>query len=330
MELEFGKLSSRQFQEVRRFLQQQGLEPPVILPDYTVVLREDGEIAATGSLKGPVLQHIAVSKGLQGEGLCNTVISHLVNHAAAQGHSHLMLCTKPENLDLFCAAGFYPVAQTEQMLFMENRRDGAARFVSSLPRTDAAPVGAVVANCNPFTKGHRYLAEQAAKSCGFVYFFILSEDCSRFSAQERMTMASRSLADLPNVAVCPTGSYMISNATFPTYFLKDQSLASQCSMELDLTVFARCFAGPLGITRRFVGQEPFCGLTASYNRTMQAVLPKWGIEVVEIPRLEVCGQAVSASRVRTLLDQGDWGMLTPLVTEETARFLREEWNHGSA
>ena len=93
MELEFGKLSSRQFQEVRRFLQQQGLEPPVILPDYTVVLREDGEIAATGSLKGPVLQHIAVSKGLQGEGLCNTVISHLVNHAAAQGHSHLMLCT---------------------------------------------------------------------------------------------------------------------------------------------------------------------------------------------------------------------------------------------
>ena len=39
MELEFGKLSSRQFQEVRRFLQQQGLEPPVILRDNTVVLR---------------------------------------------------------------------------------------------------------------------------------------------------------------------------------------------------------------------------------------------------------------------------------------------------
>ena len=330
MELEFGKLSGRQFQEISRFLRQQGLKPPVILPDYTVVLRENGEIASTGSLKGSVLQHIAVSKEFQGEGLCNTVVSHLVNHAAAQGLSHLMLCTKPENLELFCAAGFYPVAQTEQMLFMENRRDGAARFASALPKATAAPVGAIVANCNPFTRGHRYLAEQAAKACGFVYFFVLSEDCSRFSARDRMTMATRSLADLSNVAVCPTGSYMISNATFPTYFLKDQSLASQCSMELDLTVFARCFAAPLGITRRFVGQEPFCGLTASYNQAMQALLPKWGIEVVEIPRLEIGSQAVSASRVRELLDQGDWDALTPLVTEETARFLREEWDHGFA
>ena len=84
MELEFGKLSGRQFQQVSRFLRQQGLEPPVVLPDYTVVLREDGEIVATGSLKGAVLQHIAVSKAFQGEGLCNTVVSHLVNHAAAQ------------------------------------------------------------------------------------------------------------------------------------------------------------------------------------------------------------------------------------------------------
>ena len=330
MELEFGKLSGRKLQEVGRFLRQQGLEPPVIPPDYTVVLREDGEITATGSLKGAVLQHIAVSKAFQGEGLCNTVVSRLVNPAAAQGYSHLMLCTKPENLDLFCAAGFYPVAQTEQMLLMENRRDGAARFVSALPEASAAPVGAIVANCNPFTRGHRYLAEQAARSCGFVYFFVLSEDCSRFSARDRMTMAARSLADLDNVAVCPTGSYMISNATFPTYFLKDQSLASRCSMELDLTVFARRFAAPLGITRRFVGQEPFCGLTVAYNQTMQDLLPPWGIEVVEIPRAEVHGQAVSASRVRELLDQGDWKALTPLVTEETARFLREEWDHRSA
>lgn len=178
MELEFGKLSGRKLQEVGRFLRQQGLEPPVIPPDYTVVLREDGEITATGSLKGAVLQHIAVSKAFQGEGLCNTVVSRLVNHAAAQGYSHLMLCTKPENLDLFCAAGFYPVAQTEQMLLMENRRDGAARFVSALPEASAAPVGAIVANCNPFTRGHRYLAEQAARSCGFVYFL----SCQKITA----------------------------------------------------------------------------------------------------------------------------------------------------
>lgn len=329
MELEYGKLSHRQLQEVSHFLQQQDLEPPVVAPDYTVVLREGGAIAATGSLNGTVLQYIAVSKSLQGEGLCNVVVSQLINHAAAQGQSHLMLCTKPENLDLFCAAGFYPVAQTDQMLLMENRREGVAKFAAAFPRPTAAPVGAIVANCNPFTKGHRYLAEQAARCCGFVYFFVLSEDRSLFSARDRMTMAARSLADLDNVAVCPTGSYMISNATFPTYFLKDPSLASQCSMELDLTVFAKRFAAPLGITRRFVGQEPLCELTAAYNRTMQELLPAWGIQVVEIPRLELNAQVVSASQVRDLLDRRDWTVVARLVTEETAKFLREEWNHGS-
>ena len=328
MELEFGRCSSRQFQEIARFLRQQGLEPPAILPEYTVVLRENGEIAATGSLDGGVLQYIAVSGQFQGEGLCNTVVSQLVNHAASQGLSYLMLCTKPENSELFCATGFYPVAQTEHMLLMENRRDGAARFVSALPPAAAAPVGAIVANCNPFTRGHRHLAEHAARACGFVYFFVLSEDRSFFSARDRMTMAKRSLVHLPNVTVCPTGGYMISNATFPTYFLKDQALASQYSMELDLTVFARCFAKPLGIVRRFVGQEPFCGLTASYNEAMRQVLPRYGIEVVEIPRLEVDAQAVSASRVRQFVERRDWAAVAPLVTEETAEFLRKEWNGG--
>lgn len=327
MDLEFGKLSRRQLQAVGGFLRAQGLEPPDRPPECTAVVREDGEILATGSLDGSVLQYIAVTPDRQGDGLCARVVSCLVNCAAAQGRTHLMLCTKPENLELFRSTGFYPVAQTRHMLLMENRRDGAARFAAALPRPTGMPVGAVVANCNPFTRGHRYLVEQAAGRCGFLYVFILSEDRSLFSAEDRFTMARRSLADLPNVAVCRTGSYMISNATFPTYFLKDQTQAPRCSMELDLTVFARCFAGPLGITRRFVGQEPYSQVTAAYNRTMQEVLPDLGVQVTEIPRLELEGAPVSASRVRALLEREDWDAVAPLVTEATAQFLREEWKH---
>ena len=57
------------------------------------------------------------------------------------------------------------------------------------------------------------------------------------------------------------------SATFPDYFLKDQSRAGEVWTELDLAVFRR-LAEKLGITRRFVGSEPFCPVTDAYNRAM--------------------------------------------------------------
>ncbi len=329
MEVEFGTLSPRRFSQVRDFLLRQGLQPPAEPPGFTVVLREGETVTATGSLEGNVLSHIAVDPRNQGEGLCAQVVSRLVAHAAGQGIFHLLLCTKPENDALFGAAGFYPVARTAHMLLMENVREGAARFAASLPHPGAGEeAGAIVANCNPFTRGHRHLAEQAARACGFVYFFVLSEDRSFFSTRDRLAMARENLRDLPQVRVCETGPYMVSQATFPTYFLKDRARAGEESMELDLTVFAQCFAKPLGIRRRFVGQEPLCPVTAAYNHAMKTLLPPMGVEVVEIPRLAAEGGPISASRVRALVQAGQWGALTPLVTEGTARYLREEWKHG--
>jgi citrate lyase synthetase len=58
---------------------------------------------------------------------------------------------------------FYPVAQTDQVLLMEDRPDGIGTFLRSLPAPEIqGVVGAAVMNCNPFTLGHRYLIETAA------------------------------------------------------------------------------------------------------------------------------------------------------------------------
>ena len=123
---------------------------------------------------------------------------------------------------------------------------------------------------------------------------------------------------------------MISAATFPTYFLKDQSRAAECSTELDLKIFAEHFARPLGISRRFVGEEPFCPVTRAYNRQMLMLLPGWGIQPVVIPRLEEGGAAISASRVRELLGKNDMEALRPLVTDVTYQYLCKEYRHGDA
>ena len=123
---------------------------------------------------------------------------------------------------------------------------------------------------------------------------------------------------------------MISAATFPTYFLKDQGRAAECSAELDLKIFAEHFARPLGISSRFIGEEPFCPVTRAYNRQMLEFLPAWGVRPVVIPRLEKDGTAISASRVRELLVKNDLEALRPLVTDTTYRYLCKEYCHGDA
>ena len=145
-----------------------------------------------------------------------------------------------------------------------------------------------------------------------------------FSSQVRLRLVREGTAHLPNVRVHPSGHYMISSATFPTYFLKSDPIERGAGGALDLAVFGQHFAPALGITRRFVGQEPFSPITALYNRQMQEILPRYGVEVVEIPRRQIGGQAVSASRVRALLAQGQMEKVKALVPLTTWDFLQTE------
>jgi [citrate (pro-3S)-lyase] ligase len=194
--------------------------------------------------------------------------------------------------------------------------------------TEALPgekIGAAVMNCNPFTLGHRYLIETAAKECDHVYVFVLSEDQSRFSTHDRMEMVRLGTADLANVTVLPTGPYLISNATFPTYFLKDREGASQVHCKLDIAIFENYFVPKFGITHRYVGTEPLSPVTAQYNEALKENLKK--VTLVEIPRLETGTVPVSASAVRSALDAGE--DIRKLVPESTYQYVIQGGNnHG--
>jgi len=270
---------------------------------FTALLMEDDEILATASLDASTVKCVAVSPAHQGEDLTAQTLTAVLQEAARRGRDHLMLFTKPNNQFLFQPLGFHPVMRTSGCLLMENRRNGLAQFLDSIEKPEGALVGCVVANCNPFTLGHRRLIEQAAKDCAWVHVFILSEDKGMFSAKERLQMAREGCKDLAHVLVHPTGPYMVSSATFPTYFLKDKSRAGDIRCELDLRLFAEKIAPALSITRRYVGQEPHCAVTAHYNQRMKDILPRYGIDVVEIPRLEANGQPISASQVRRMMEE---------------------------
>lgn len=313
----------KRLEDIRAFLRALGLDWDEGV-EFTVCLTENGRIIATGSRQGQVLKCVGVDPARQGEGLMATLVAELVKDAARAGESRLYVFTKPENARLFGALGFYPVAQTAQAALLENTKDGVARFVAALPRpavAGAGPMGAIVANCNPFTNGHLHLVQQAARACAGVYLFILSEERGRFPAADRLELASRGTAHLGNVAVCPTGAYMVSGATFPEYFIPDKALARRVNCALDLTIFAERFARPLGITRRYVGTEPISAVTREYNRQMLALLPPLGVEVEVVERCRAGDKVVSASRVRALLDEGRLEAVRPLVPPATFDYL---------
>lgn len=325
MELEkLSVLQGRKRQAWERFLRRAGLEPDENV-QRTVLVWDDGELIATGSRQGNLLKCIAVDDSRQGEGITATLITALRQDAFDAGYQHLFLYTKPRNEFMFSSLFFYPIAKSDQVLLMENRRDGIRSFVEQLPGATAdGKIGAVVMHCNPFTLGHRYLVESAAKECDHLYVFVLSESGAMFSPEDRMAMVQAGTADLTNVTVLPTGPYLISSATFPTYFLKDKDHLPQIQCRLDIAVFTRYFVPRLGITHRFVGTEPYSKSTAMYNLELQNLLPGAGVAVRELPRLERFGDAVSASRVRRLLQEGRTEEAAALLPETTVRRLKEK------
>ena len=129
-------------------------------------------------------------------------------------------------------------------------------------------------------------------------------------------------ADIPNVTVLPTGPYLISSATFPTYFLKDRESAQQVQCLLDIEIFCKYYVPRFGITQRYVGTEPLSPMTCQYNEALKKHLPKKGITLREIPRLSQADEPISASAVRACLDSGNEELLKQLLPDTTYAYLK--------
>lgn len=185
-----------------------------------------------------------------------------------------------------------------------------------------AKCGAIVMNCNPFTKGHRYLIEQAAAQVDLLYVFVVEEDKSIFKFADRIEMVRRGTADLENVKVLPSGRYIISKETFSQYFEKDNVELIE-DMDYDVRIFGEVVAKEIGITVRFVGEEPFDKVTKQYNETMKRILPEYDIKVVEISRTTTeDGIIISASTVRKAMEEKDDKLLYKMLPETTLEYLR--------
>lgn len=346
----------RQRQRIEAFLKRNALR----IDDmnyYAAVLDDDGEMIAGGGLKDDVIKCVAVDDAHKGEAIANTLVSHLISHANQEGYGCIKLFTKPKNRQLFESLSFRLLAEAPEAILMETGIGGISNTIEALKKikeeskkykeynkeckedskecrentsylttspphhltTTMQPTGCIVMNCNPFTLGHRYLVESASRMVEHLFVIVVREDRSAFSYQERKAMVTTGTADLKNVTVCDGSEYAISNTTFPTYFLKRLSDATDTQILLDLDLFRRHIAPALGAEVRFVGTEPTDELTRRYNELMMESLGK--DHVVQIPRLENGGVAVSASRVRRAMDSNSLKEAAQLVPPTTLPYI---------
>ncbi len=322
-EKQISKYSKKDNEKLLELLNKEGIKKDNNL-EYTMGLFDGEKLIATGSVFKNTLRCMAVDSSYQGEGLLNQVVTHLVNMEAERGIYHLFLYTKCDKGAFFEGLGFNEIARADNLaLFMENRKNGFSDYLKQLNAESENTYGkqaAIIMNANPFTLGHLHLVEKASSENDFVHLFAVSEDSSLVPFYIRYDLIKKGVSHLKNVIVHTTESYMISSATFPSYFIKESDDVALAQAEIDISIFKK-IAETLNISVRYVGEEPFSQVTAIYNKVMEQELKKAGIDCVIIPRFEKDGTPVSASHVRSLIKNGDFHKMKNLVPESTYNFF---------
>ncbi|MDS0526492.1 [citrate (pro-3S)-lyase] ligase [Clostridium sp. SHJSY1] len=316
-------INSKELDKVRDFLKHQDLRFDENV-EYTVAIYNEEKIVGTGSFDGKILKCIAVDDNYKGMGISNKIVSDLISEQYRRGSTQLFVYTKPKNQLIFKELSFYKIAEVpDKVILLENNSFGISEFVEEIrkKKVNGNIISSVVVNCNPFTLGHKYLIDKASKESDVVHVFVVSEDRSIFPAEVRYKMVKEGISHLNNIVLHKGGDYIISNATFPSYFIKKADDAVKSHTLLDIEIFKKYVVPALGINRRYIGEEPMCQVTKTYNDTMKEMLPCCGVDVIEVPRVVLGGDVTSASRVRELIKEEKFAGVKKLVPEIIYKFL---------
>lgn len=294
--------------------------------DYALgVYDSEGTLLGSGGLKGDVIKCVAISPELRSEGIAASLISKLLTFSMEEGNLNTLVFTKPEYSPTFSALSFHKVGQAPKAVLLESNPHEQKSYIDSLRKSATGKNGkngVIVMNANPLTKGHLHLIDYASRQVDHLFIIPVADNpATEFSYSERKSMLETATATLVNVTVCDGSRYVISSATFPSYFIKSRTEATDTHIALDLDIFARHIAPALNVSVRFVGSEPSDPLTARYNQLMPELLAPFGVKVVEIPRLEKDSRAISASHVRGLLHANRVGEAFEDVPQATIPYL---------
>ncbi|WP_235805543.1 [citrate (pro-3S)-lyase] ligase [Liquorilactobacillus oeni] len=297
--------------------------------DETIGIYKSSKLLGTGSIAGNVLKYIGVCNEDTVPGSSfNTIVSELINKLAQKGIFHVFVFTKRKYEKSFQYIGFNELAYSKKGAILESGAANIETYLSHVPRVTNQvhkTVAAIVMNANPFTKGHRYLVERAARENDLVYVFVVNNDVSLFSTSERFKLVTRGVADLKNVIVVDGGSYMVSYLTFPSYFLPDKEDKIKYQTTIDARIFRNKIASELNIKKRYIGTEPFSKTTGIYNKVLKDELPP-RVTVVEAARQkDDTGSVITATKVRKMIAANNVKAICNFVPQTTYKFIEDNF-----
>lgn len=299
----------------------------------TLYIEEDNQIIGTVSRTDYLIECLAIDKQYRGENLAGLLIDAILSSMRMQRISHYLVYTKTEYIPVFQAMNFRLLAKTTNVCIFEGGCESIDSEIGELRRRIetkwSIPMigndfGAIVVNCNPITMGHYQLIEYAAKQHDHLLVFVVEEDFSLFTYRERFGLVWLALSDLENVIVLPSTKYIVSNLTFPGYFLKTMDEREEEHARLDAEIFKSFFIKGLCIAKRYVGTETD-QFMMKYNNILKTTLND-RLEI--IPRFQIDGINISASIVRKLIfenriddtlamvPRATWGMFRALAQEK--------------
>jgi len=322
---------------VSEFLAKQGFDYNVNEVDCTMILYNlNNQIIGTGSYKRRTLKYVAVSPQFRESTAFADIVSYLTSELF-KTHKHTFVFTKPETAKLFEGIGYTEIGRAEPLFavleFGYKTIKDYQNYLTEIKReNNTENVAAIVVNCNPFTNGHKYLIETAAKENELVYLFVVEEDLSVFPFDIRWELIEKGISHLNNVVMVKAGHYIVSGGIFPNYFLKKEAfdLVSEKQAELDISIFAKYFVPILNIKKRYVGSENYCVTTSAYNKAMNKILPQNGVKVVELARIYMGVDNdnnlnyISASKIREAIKNNKLNEIIDFLPKSTADFLTSE------
>lgn len=296
-------------------------------PEHTVVVRDNGKIIGTGSVDGKVMKYFFIEKEYKGLGILPKIYNVLLSYLLDKNIIEHFIFTTPENEMIFKGIGLKKVLSTNRVLLLEGGFGTYQGWIDNINKKlnpNAKIRGAVVANCNPMTKGHKYLMEYAKDRVDELIVFIVEEDKSAFPTDVRYNIVKNEYKNDDKVVVVLGGPYIISQATFPTYFIKKLDERTHIYTELDAKIFSEKISVDLDIDIRFVGDEPIDRLTAQYNEKLLKSTENVKLRLEKIERIKDNKDYISASKVRRYLKEGKLEQAFELLTESSIEYLKSD------
>lgn len=316
-----------EFLKIEKFLETFSLKLDNNLTKTFYIENDNSDVIGTISCQDYIIKDLAVDPNYQSENLASILVNEILNYFRLNNIHNYQVFTKPIYKQVFVSLGFKEIVKTDKVIMLEGGVTSINDKIKEIKNiityrfgeiNETSDIACIVMNANPITNGHVYLIEEASKNHKMVVLFIVEEDKSEFTFKERFSMAYLSTMRLGNVCVIPSSKYVVSQSTFPSYFLKNETEVSEQYSLIDALIFKEYFIKNLFIKKRYIGTETINKMV-NYNNILKQVLED---KIVILERLKENEEVISASTVRKLLKEGKVEEALQYTPQETAFILR--------